>query len=373
MVSLIDHLAVALSLVGLVQCVAGLVLVRRFVKRPRITAPPLPPISVLRPLCGDEPELEAALTSCFLQDYPEFEIIFGVASASDPAAAVAEQVRACFPERRSKVVVNPALYGPNRKVSNLINILPHTRHDLLLICDSDLHLAPDYLRQLATEMTRPNTGLVTALYTGLPCDHSLFARLGATQISHGFLPGVLLSRALGREDCLGSTTMLSRETLARIGGFESLVGHLAEDNLMGRRVRELGLRVGVAGTVPAAMVPECCLMSLWRHEMRWTRTIRSVEPAGLLASVLQYPLAWALLALLIPGSTNFDLAVFIAVWLGRAATAHAIDRALLDHVGREAPPVGSWLLPIRDLLSVIEVVISFASNRVVWRGHEMKA
>ena len=373
MIGWLDDLLILIALVGLVQCVAGLVVVRRFVKRVPPIGTELPPISVLRPLCGDEPELEAALTSCFLQDYPKFQVVFGVADADDPAIAVARTVRARFPDRASVLVIDPMLHGANRKVSNLINMLPKADHDLLVICDSDLHLAPNYLASLAAEMQKPGTGLVTALYTGLPCDGGIFARLGATQISHQFLPGVLLSRALGRQDCLGNTTMLHRDTLARIGGLPALASHLAEDNVMGSRVRALGLRVAVAGTVATAMVPEASFRALWMHELRWSRTIRCVAPLSLAGSLLQYPLFWAFLALLLPGHTNAELALFVVIWVVRAATAQAIDRALSDRVGRETPPVGSWLLPLRDLLSVMEVLASFATDQVLWRGHRMKA
>ena len=362
-----------LALIGLLQCVAGLVVVRRFVKRIPPAPLGLPPITVLRPLCGDEPELEAALTSCFLQDYPRFQVVFGVADAHDPAIAVADIVRGRFRDRPSALVIDGTMHGSNRKVSNLINMLPKAEHDLLVICDSDLHLAPDYLASLAAEMQRPGTGLVTALYTGLPRDSGVWARLGATQISHQFLPGVLLSRAFGREDCLGNTTMLHRDTLARIGGLEGLASHLAEDNVMGQRVRGLGLRIRLAGTVTAAMVPEEDFRALWQHELRWTRTIRGIAPVGLASSVLQYPLFWAFLALLVPGGGNAKLVLFGVVWLVRAAAAQGIDRALADRVGREASPVGSWLLPIRDVLSVVEVVASFVTNHVSWRGHKMKA
>jgi len=373
MIAWLDDALALLALIGLLQCVAGLVVVRRFVKRIPLVTAELPPITVLRPLCGDEPELEAALTSCFMQDYPRFQLVFCVARADDPAVAILQSVRARFPDRPSALVIDGRQHGTNRKVSNLINMLPQAEHDLLVICDSDLHLAPDYLASLAAEMERPGTGLVTALYTGLPCDGGMFARLGATQISHQFLPGVLLSRALGRQDCLGNTTMLHRETLERIGGLAALASDLAEDNVMGQKVRALGLRVGIAATVATAMVPEADFRALWLHELRWTRTIRGVAPLAIASSVLQYPLFWAFLALLVPGNTNLELVLFGLIWLVRAATVSQIDRALAGRVGRATPPVGSWLLPIRDILSVIEVVASFTTNQVLWRGHRMKA
>lgn len=365
--------AMMLALLGVAQCIAGVLVVRAFVKRPAAHGGGLPPISVLRPLCGAEPELEAALISCFQQDYPEFEIIFGVARADDPAVAIATRVRERFPAIRSSLVIDASIYGTNRKVSNLINMLPEARHDLLLICDSDLHLAPDYLSQLAGEIAAEGTGLVTALSTGLPVDRSLAARLGATHISHLFLPGVLLSRALGREDCLGSTTLIARGTLERIGGLEAFSSVLAEDNLMSARVRALGLRTRLARCVTTAMVPETSLAALSRHELRWACTIRGVAPVSLASSVLQYPLFWALAALLLDNGGNLPLAVFGLAWFTRAFGCHAIDRSLAGRAGRDTPPVAGWLLPIRDVISVVEVAAAFLTRTVVWRGVKMRA
>ena len=135
---------------------------------------------------------------------------------------------------------------------------------------------------------------------GLPASQAgsrLAGRFGATQITHGFLPGAVLARALGRQDCLGATMCLRRQDLDRIGGFHALVDHLADDNVLGRRIAALGLRVALADTVPLTTVPEASLRALFRHELRWARTIRALEPAGFAASVLQYPLAWALLTI----------------------------------------------------------------------------
>jgi ceramide glucosyltransferase len=368
-------LAAFLAGVGLLQCTIGWRVVANFI-RSQLTAPIgcLPPITILRPLCGAEPLLEEALVSCFSQHYPKFQIVFGVQNPSDPALAILERVRGRFPQCDVAVVVDSTLYGPNRKVSNLINMLPLAKHGLLVISDSDIHVRPDFLERLVVAMNQPGTGLVTSLYVGLPpAERGIWERLGAAQITHCFLPGVLLSRALGRQDCLGSTAMLYRQTLARIGGFESLVTFLAEDNVLGQRIRDLGLNIGISDAVVAATVPEPSFRNLWLHETRWTRTIRGVAPLALAASTLQCPLFWALLAIVLSSGAPWSIALYLLTWLVRAAVAGGIDRSLRAKLGTLIRPTPIWAFPIRDLLSVIEIGASYCIDDVVWRGQRICA
>jgi ceramide glucosyltransferase len=188
------------------------------------------------------------------------------------------------------------------------------------------------------------------------------------QINHYFLPGALLARAMGRQDCLGATMMFRRETLERIGGFAALVNHLADDNVLGRLVQRLGLTVALADTVPATTVPETTLRALWRHELRWARTIRALVPVQFAASVLQYPLVWAALAVLLAGGAPWSLAWFALAWGLRALAARRIDRALA--LANRTP---LWLLPLRELMSVAVMLASYAGRQVDWRGHTLQA
>ncbi len=188
------------------------------------------------------------------------------------------------------------------------------------------------------------------------------------QINHYFLPGALLARAMGRQDCLGATMMLRRQTLERIGGFAALVNHLADDNVLGRLVQRLGLTVALADTVPATTVPETTLRALWRHELRWARTIRALVPVQFAASVLQYPLVWAALAVLLAGGAPWSLGWFVLAWGLRALAARGIDRALA--LANRTP---LWLLPLRELMSVAVMAASYAGRQVDWRGHTMQA
>jgi ceramide glucosyltransferase len=366
----------ALTMIGALQAVAGWIVTLRFVRRAENerTATPIAPMTVLKPLYGQEPLLAEALATLCEQDYPsEWQIVFGVGDAADTAIPVVRAIQRSYPERDIALVIDPRRHGSNPKVGNLINMLPAARHDILVIADSDVHARPDYLRRLADALDRPATGLVTTLYTGLTAFPTLFGQLGATQITHGFLPGALLARAMGRRDCLGATMCLRRETLDRIGGLEALKDHLADDNVLGRLVRAAGLDVALSHTVVATTVPERSLAALWRHELRWARTIRTLEPAAFAASLLQYPLALATLTLIAAGGAIWSWAFALGVWSVRAFAAAAIDHALAGMLGGLAFRCPVWLLPLRDLLSLAEWLASHTGRRVDWRGHALRA
>lgn len=371
--SLPDSLGVAagvLALAGIGQAVAGALAVRRFSREVIGPDASLPPVTLLKPLYGDEPLLEQALESVIGQDYPDFQIVFGVQDPKDPAIEVVRRLQLRHKQADITLVIDATQHGLNRKIGNVINMLPRATHDLLVIADSDLHCAPDYLRQVVAGFSAPNTGLVTTLYAGLAANRSITARLGASAINHGFLPGALMSRGMGRQDCLGATMALRRETLTAIGGLEALVDHLADDNVLGQKVRALGLAVTMAATVPATTVPEDRIGALFRHELRWSRTILSLVPVAFAASAIQFPIAWALFCAALTWSP-WALGLAALSWIGRAASARLIDSALgLAREGRAtAAPI--WLLPLRDLLSIAIILASYASDKVEWRGQMM--
>jgi ceramide glucosyltransferase len=232
---------------------------------------------------------------------------------------------------------------------------------------------PDYLEKLVAALEVPGTGLVTAMSTGLAARRGWPARLGATHISHIFLPGVLVARTMGRQDCLGSTVMLQRQVLEDIGGLQPLVTQLAEDNVLGQRVRGLGLTVRLADIVTAVTVPEASFRALWQHEIRWARTIRGLAPIAHAASTIQYPLFSATMAFVLSAGARWSVVLFAFAWVVRATTARGIDRTLLPRLGRHAFAAPYWLLPLRDALSVVETIASYWGNDVVWRGHKLTA
>ncbi|MGH7083699.1 MAG: bacteriohopanetetrol glucosamine biosynthesis glycosyltransferase HpnI [Acetobacteraceae bacterium] len=365
--SVLALVAGVLAVVGIGEVLTGWLLVRRFARRGKNGPGRRPPISVLKPLAGVEPELEEALASLCRQDYPEFQVVLGAAESSDPALAIARRVAARFPLADITIVPGgvPGGSAPsaNRKIGNLIAMLPAARHDLLVFADADVHAPKGYLEALAAVLEAPSTGLATTLYTGRPGVGGWPARFGASQITHGFLPDALIGRALGRQDALGATLALSRATLERAGGLAPLAAELADDAVLGRRVASLGLAVRLAATVPATTVSERSFGALFRHELRWARTIRGLAPVGSAFSALRHPLAFALVAVAFSGLALWSVALFAAAWAARAAAARGIDRAL-----GLAPVLPVWLIPLRDWFSLSVLLASYAGRRVEWRG-----
>jgi ceramide glucosyltransferase len=361
-------IAVLCALVGLAQQWLGTLLVERFCAAPAPVLSAFPPVSILKPLCGVEPLTELALESFFLIDYPDFEIIFGVHSAADPVLPIVQRLRARYPERPATVVIDAAIHGANRKISNLINMLPRAAHEMLVMSDADIHVPPYFLHRVVAAMAEPGVGLVTTLYTGLPGTPHLATLLGANQINYTFLPGALLARALGRQDCLGVTMALTKTVLAEVGGLAAVADNLADDQVLGRLVRARGYQLTLARVIPATTVPEKDFPALFRHELRWARTIRALVPIPYAASVLQISLFWTLLALLAAGGAWPVWALFGLVLTVRHVAARRIDAALKLAKSGEA-----WLFLVRDFWSVIIYVLSFSSDRVEWRGQTMRA
>jgi len=361
-------IAAAVAALGVAQAAAGLLAVLRFRRQARRAGGSArPPVTILKPLHGDEPLLEQALETFCRQSYGDYQIVFGLQDPADPAAAVVHRLRARFPSLDLRLVVDPTPHGSNRKIANLINMLPAADHDILVIADSDVHVTPGYLERVVEALHGAGTGLVTAVYSGLPGRSGFAAALGATQISHVFLPGALMARALGRQDCLGATMALHRDTLASVGGFHAIAGHLADDAVLGHLVGDRGLKVSLAATIPATTVAETSLPALVQHELRWARTIRSQAPVGYALSVVQFPIFWASLCIALSGGQAWSVALFAATWAVRAVVARQLDRLLGLTI---AAPI--WLLPLRDLMSVSVMLASYRGREVHWRGQVLR-
>ena len=369
MIDVLSTVLAGVTAAGMAQSLAGWVAVNRFSRRLHTPSAARPPITMLKPLHGNEPLLEEALASFCTQDYPAFQIVFGLQDPTDPALRVLHRLRARFPHVDMAIVINPAQHGANRKVANLINMLPQARHGLLVISDSDIHAAPDYLDSLASSLAAPGVGLVTTLYAGLPSGQGgVVGRLGAEQINHAFLPGALLARAMGRQDCMGATMALTRATLDAAGGFEAMVDHLADDAVLGRLVLAQGLTIALADTVPATTVPEAHMPALFQHELRWARTVQSLVPVEFALSAVQYPLFWSALMVGTSGGLTWAWLTFAAAWTLRGAAGWGIDRRL-----GLASRLPVWCLPLRDLLSVTVMLASYRTDRVAWRGQTLRA
>ncbi len=352
----------AAALVGTAYQVAATHLVRRFVTRlsPARTGGGAP-VSLLKPLCGDEPRLEANLRSFCDQDYPERQVVFGVHTADDAALPVARRIAAEGGDVAVVVGGGRPVSG-NPKIANLLDMMPAVRHSILVLSDSDMEAPPGYLAAVVATLDQPGIGVATCLYVGRAAK-GIWSRLGAMGINHGFLPSVLVAAAIGRTDgCFGATIALRRDTLAAIGGFEALRDQLADDYLLGAAVRERGLAIGLVPCLPRSVVHESDFASLFAHEVRWGRTLASIDRAGYLASVVIQPVPLALLALILAGGAAPAAVVMAAALLGRLWAVRGQERAL----GLERQP--AWLVVVRDLLSFAVQAAALSGRTVRWRG-----
>lgn len=341
--------------------------VARFVQRPQPRAATQPPVSILKPLRGEDPALAANLRTFLCQDYRRFQIVFGVAEANDPAVAVVRRMMDEFPAADIALVANPVQHGANLKIANLRNMLPAAKHDLLVLADSDMRVGPDYLATVTAPLVADTAvGLVTCLYRA----HSaggLWSDLACLHINHGFLPQAVVGEALGQgAGCFGATMALDRATLAATGGFEALADRLADDHVLGGAVRRLGRRVELSPYIVDDLVAEDGFLGLFNHELRWARTIRLVAPAGFVGSVVTFPVPLALLALCLSAAPLAAAMMMIVALVIRGMTGRRIDRALR----LKAAPF--WLLPLRDLLSFAIFIASFLGRSVAWRDRRFR-
>lgn len=318
------------------------------------------PISVLKPLCGADPEIYQCLRTCCEQTYPTFQIVCGVRDEQDGAVAVVRRLQREFPAVDLQLVIDPRQHGSNRKVSNLINMLPYARYPHLVIADSDVRVPRDHLAALIGPLLEPDVGIVTCPYRGEPRG-GLWSLLGSFFINDWFIPSVRVSALTGsRSFAFGVTIAMRREVLEAIGGFNSIADQLADDYRLGELTRRLGLRTVLSEVVVETCVDERSLGQLVRHELRWLRTIRAVRPWGYSLAGITFSLPVAALgALLASGATPALGLLLIA----------AVARVMLHCAGRRpsAALLQLWALPLADALGFSLWCWGFVTRRVHWR------
>lgn len=324
-----------------------------------------PPVSILKPLRGTDPDIYESFRSHCLLDYPEYELIFGVSEPDDPAIHLVERLQKEFPARDIRLMVCPKALGTNLKVSNLVQMLPHARHEYLIVNDSDIRVDPDYLARVTREFADPRVGMVTCLYRGI-AGKTLGSKLEAIGISTDFSAGVLAARQLeGIRFALGSTLAFPRKALGAIGGFEPLVDFLADDFELGARIAKAGFEVRLSDVVVDHHLPNYSLRSFLQHQLRWARSTRDSRPWGYTGVGLTFGLPWALLALLLSGGAAWAWGV-VAVAAGlRLLMATVVGRSVLNDT--DLPQLMA-LLPLRDLVAMAIWIASFTGHTVAWRG-----
>jgi ceramide glucosyltransferase len=341
----------------------AVVAVRRLVRAPSPAPAAMPGVTILKPVRGVDAGASESFATFCRQDYPAFEVVFGVADPHDPAVAVIERLRAEHPGAQIRLVVAPAR-GPNRKASLLDAMAREARHGVLVAADADIRVGPDYLRRIVASLLRPGVGLVTCPYLGEDA-RTVAARLEALYMGVTFLPSVALaSGLLGVPLAMGSTIGMRAADVSRIGGFGAVADYLADDYQVGARTAALGLRVVVTPVVVRSVLGATVFRDQWDRELRWSRCARVSQPGGHLGYAVTFStaLALALAAVTFPGWLGaFALAGSLAV---RWAAATAIARA----TGDRASLTALSLLPVRDLLTTAIWAAGLFGRRIVWRG-----
>jgi ceramide glucosyltransferase len=371
----IEMTTTALAVAGIGYFLASMIAARIFLRERRAPrAEFAPAVSILKSLKGLDPGMMDAFRSHCRQNYGgEFELLFGVGSLDDPAAAAVMALKAEFPERAIRLVECPERLGTNGKVSTLVQVARHARYDILLINDSDITVGPHYLEGVvccfapaAQDAGKSPVGLVTALFRGR-AHGTLPSRLEALAISTDFIPSVLLSKLLERgvHYGLGSTLAVRREALEKAGGLLALVDQLADDYEMGVRVERAGYRILLSSEVVETSVPAYTWRGFFDHQVRWMRTVRDARPAGYSGLIFTYGLTWALLNVLASGLSPVSLWLLGLSFFLRLAQAMTVGAEVLgDH---EVLP-NLWLLPFRDVVAMGLWVAGFAGDTIVWRG-----
>jgi ceramide glucosyltransferase len=365
----LSHLLPLIALIGCFYGLTAAALATRFSRKPEPNlGSEVPTVTILKPLCGIEPNLYENLETFCQQAYPApVQIVFGVQNATDPAIAVIRRLQAAYPAARLDLVIDARQHGSNRKVSNLINMSARIAHDVVVLADSDMVVKPDYLARVVAALSQSGVSGVTCLYHGVPAHRGIWAHLSALAIDVQFLPNVVMGTSLGLANpCFGSTIAFSTTALAEIGGFEAFRDDLADDYAIGEALRTQG---GVVA-IPSFTIGHTCvdtdLASLWSHELRWNRTIRNVDPAGYAGSFVTHAFPLALIGALIPGAGTTALAVAAFALACRIVLCVRLERAF------GLAPHPYWLLPIRDILSFMNFTWSFVSGAVTWKGHDYR-
>ena len=326
---------------------------------------PAVPISVLKPLRGLDPDAYENFASFCRQDYPEFEIIFAVSDAGDPAVPVVHRIIADFPRQIIRLLVVKENLGPNAKVSNLCRMVREARHDLLVITDSDVRVEPEYLRSVAQIFRDPQVGGVTALYRGHD-NFQLVAAMDCVGSAAAFCGAALVARELeGVKFMMGSTMATTKQRLAEIGGFGALVDLHSDDYELGRRIANRGYRIELLPEPVWMTFPSQTLAAYLRHELRWAIGIRNIRPGGHFGMLFTHGLPWAIAAACVAPSVSVGASYLAAYLILRFAMAWAVGVwGLRDPILRRR----FWLLPVRDFFSFFVWLASFGMKRIEWRG-----
>jgi ceramide glucosyltransferase len=355
---------------SLAYSLIALACARRFFSAAPPCSTEAPSVTILKPVKGMDAGSYENFASFCRQEYEgPVQLLFAVASADDPVISVIRGLMEEFGDSHVSLVVNPAIHGPNYKVSNLINAFPLARHDIIIVCDSDIRVPADYLKNVTAHFSDPLVGLVTSLYrtSNAPTIATAIEAIGFTA---EMIPNVLVALHLeGLSFALGASMAVRREALEAIGGFETLVDYLADDYQLGNKVHCAGWRIALDGTFVESMLRAEELLPVLARQLRWARTMRVSRPGGYLASGMTYPFPAILLAAFVAPSPAMALAAIALLYCVHLTVATIFSRYF---VRDRLLPAWLWLIPLRDMLAFFTWALSFLGNRVEWRGSRFR-
>jgi ceramide glucosyltransferase len=324
-----------------------------------------PPVTVLKPLHEAEPGLRGRLAAFCRQDYAgPVQVLCGTQDRDSRAVAVVGAMDCGSAQTTIELIVEPRDHGVNRKVSNLINIMPRARHDTLVLSDSDIVVGPDYLRTITALLAPPSVGAVTCLYYGIGGE-GLWTRLSALAINAQFLPQAIMAVSLGlAKPCCGATIALRRPMLDRIGGFGALADTLADDHAVGVAIRAEGYDIVTAPFLVGHNCFDASLLQLVRQQIRVARTIKSIYPISYACTVITHPWPLALLGLLL--GSPVALLVVAAALLSRILLCRCVEWRFA------LPRQNYWLVPLHDMIAFGVYIMSFFGATVYWRGADYR-
>jgi ceramide glucosyltransferase len=329
-----------------------------------------PPLTLLKPLHGDEPGLEAHLASFFEQDYPDYEILFCTREPDDAGLEIARKVAARYPHIQAEFLWTGGLPDYiNAKVASMELMEAAAAHDILIVSDSDVRVTPDYLRAVALPFADDGVGAMCCPYRGVAAEGGLWARLEAVGMSVEMTAGVLVARAMeGMQFVLGPTMAFRREAIRQMGGFKVTADYCADDFVLGNETFKLGRRVVLSHHVIDHMVINSSFISSLKHQVRWMKSTRFSRPKGHFGTALTFSLPFGLLAWGAAAGLGHP-------WWGLALLGWSLATRLTLSiaVGRMAVRDTSWfgllvLYPIRDLMGFGFWAASYLGSRILWRG-----
>ena len=349
----------------LFQLAAALRFFRR-ARRWRDQRPFTPPVTVLKPLKGPGIDLYRNLETFCDQDYPEYQIVFGVAHADDPAVEIVRALQQAHPARQIVLTIGEST-GTNAKVANLVNMMRAARHDVLVLSDADIRVRPDYLRTLVAPLADEHIGLTTCLYRGVG-DFGLPSVIESLLINVDFIPMAMVGDWVGIRNAYGASIALKRAALAGIGGFEAIRDHLADDYQLGNRIDAAGWKLAVLPYVVETVLDSQTLGDVWRHQLRWARTYRVCQPVGWFCSIVTHATLWGVLSVVAAGGAAVGWTALGLVMATRLATLLGIMRLLRE----PETPRHFGLVPLKDLAFSGVWIASWLGRSVVWSGQRYR-